>query len=276
MADYTLIDEYLGELRRETRWLCDAEEIAEEVADHLLEAVDRRIKLGVDRLTAQRRVLLEFGDPQLVGRAFASSRTGGAAMPTRFTRRAGYALITSAFLWVAGMALGYASDIANRTRPWEGLPQILYMIGSFVLVLAGMLGAAGILGVNRRHGGSLGIRGRLGFWLFSIAGITVFATWFWGAWATALGLGAVAIGSSLIGSGIAPRSSGVLISAGGILAAVGLWSLQFVNTEVSLGDTAVQLVLYAGVLVFATGLAVLGHWMANEDVVDSPERMAAV
>lgn len=274
MADYTLIDEYIGQLQRETRWLRDAEKIAEEVADHLLEAVEQRIDRGIDRLTAQRRALTEFGDPAIVGRAFASSRTGGAAMPTQFTRRAGYALIASAFLWIGGGAIQYASDVADRTRPWEGLPQTLYMVGAFVLVGAGLLGAAGVLGVNRRHGGSLGVRARIGFWLYLIAGITVFATWFWGAWATALGIGAALIGSALIGSGIAPRSSGILISIGGIVAAVGLWSLQFTNTEISLGDLPVQLVLYAGIIVFASGQVILGRWMATEEVVEDPESMA--
>lgn len=274
MANYTLIDEYLGELRRETRWLRDAEEIAEEVADHLLEAVEKGIDRGLDRLSAQRTALDEFGDPELVGRAFASSRTGGAAMPTHFTRRAGYALIASGFLWVAGMALGYASDLADRTRPWEGFPQMLYMIGALILVLAGLLGAAGILGVNRRHGGTLGLRGRIGFWLFLLAGITVFATWVWGIWATALGLGAASIGSAVIGSGIAPRLSGVLVSSGGVLAAVGLWSLQFLNSEIALDETASQVVLYVGILLLAAGLVILGRWMANEEIVDVPEPMA--
>lgn len=274
MAEYTLIDEYLGQLRKETRWLRDAEEIAEEVADHLLEAVEQRIERGVDRLTAQRRALTEFGDPDLVGRAFASSRTGGAAMPTQFTRRAGYALIVSAFLWVGGLAIQYASHVADRTRPWEGLPQTLYMIGAFVLVAAGLLGAAGVLGVNRRHGGSLGLPARIAFWLFLIAGITVFATWFWGAWATALGIGAALIGTAIMGSAIAPRSSGILIALGGVVGVVGLWSLQFTNSEISLDDSSSQLVLYSGMLVFAVGQAMLGRWMATEEVFEDSEPIA--
>lgn len=195
-------------------------------------------------------------------------------MPTQFTRRAGYALIASAFLWMGGGAIQYAADAADRTQPWEGLPQTLYMIGAIALVLAGLLGSAGILGVNRRHGGALGLRGRIGFWLFLIAGVTVFATWAWGVWATALGLGAVLVGSALIGSGIAPRSSGVWMSSGGIVAVVGLWSLQFLNTEISLGDSPVQLVLYAGILLFAVGQAVLGRWMATEEVLDKSEPVA--
>lgn len=274
MADYILIDQYLGRLRQETRWLQDAEEIAEEVADHLLEAVEQRIDRGLDRLTAQRRALTEFGDPDLVGRAFASSRTGGAAMPTQFTRRAGYALIASAFLWLGGLGIHYAADVADRTRPWEGLPQTLYMIGALVLVAAGLLAAAGILGVNRRHGGSLGLRGRMAFWLYLIAGITVFATWFWGAWATALGIGAALIGTALIGSGIAPRSSGVLIAIGGVVSVVGLWSLQFTNTEISLDDSPVRLVLYAGMIILLAGHTVLGLWLSREEVSEESEPMA--
>lgn len=274
MADHILIDRYLGELRDETRWLRDAEEIAEEVADHLLEAVEKRIERGLDHLTAQKSALREFGDPALVGRAFASSRAGGAAMPTQFTRRAGYALIISAFLWVAGMAIQFASYLADQTRPWEGLPQALYMVGAFVLVAAGLLGAAGVLGVNRRHGGSLGITARIGFWLFLVAGITVFATWFWGAWATALGVGAAMIGSALIGSGIAPRSAGILIGGGGVISALSIWSLELIRPEISFDDTPAILVHYAGLLLFVTGEVVLGRWMATEEVVDEPERIA--
>lgn len=195
-------------------------------------------------------------------------------MPTQFTRRAGYALIGSAFLWIGGSGIQYAADVADRTRSWEGLPRTLYVVGAIVLLSAGLLGSAGILGVNRRHGGGLGLRGRIGFWLFLIAGVTVFATWLWGVWATALGLGAVVVGSALIGSGIAPRSSGVWMSGGGIVAVVGLWSLQFLNTGISLDDSPVQVALYAGILIFAIGQAVLGHWMATEEVLDELEPVA--
>ena len=274
MADYILIDQYLGQLSKEIRWLRDAEEIAEEVADHLLESVEQRVDRGIDRLTAERRALAEFGNPDVVGRAFASSRTGGAAMPTQFTRRAGYALIVSALLWITGLATQYAADVADQTRPWEGLPQTLYMIGALILVAAGLLAAAGILGVNRRHGGSLGLRGRIAFWLYLIAGITVIATWFWGAWATALGVGAALIGTALIGSGIAPRSSGVLIAIGGALAAVGLWSLQFTNTDISSDDSTVRFVLYGGILALLAGHTVLGLWLAKEEVSEEPDPMA--
>ncbi len=39
LAEHAVIDRYLSELEREVRWVRDAEEIIEEVANHLLEAV---------------------------------------------------------------------------------------------------------------------------------------------------------------------------------------------------------------------------------------------
>ena len=155
MAEYAVIDRYLSELEREVRWIRDAEDIIEEVTDHLLEAVAVHTRRGLDRIAAQKRALTEFGDPTLVGRAFASTRSGGIAMPTEFTRRSGVALVASSFLWLAALGFIYWSDVADRTRPWEGLPLALYLIGTFTLMAAGVLLAIGILGINRRHGGAL-------------------------------------------------------------------------------------------------------------------------
>lgn len=118
------------------------------------------------------------------------------------------------------------------------------------------------------------MRARVAFWLYLVAGITVFATWFWGAWATTLGIGATLIGSALIGSAIVPKLSGILILLGGVVAVVGLWSLQFTTSEISLDDSSAQIVLYGGMLVFAVGQTVLGLWMAREEVFEESEPMA--
>lgn len=263
MAHYTLIDEYLVQLRQETRWLRDAEDIAEEAADHLLEAVERRIGLGVGRVTAQRRALEEFGDPEIVGRAFASSRTGGAAMPTPFTRRAGYALIISAFLWVGGVGFMVAADYANFA---------LYLAGVFAVFAAVLLGAVGILGVNRRHGGALGLPARIGFWLFLLTAIMFIpANAYaipWEVFMTAFTLGAVLVGAALTRSDIAPRISGALIGVGAVVLFGGFWLGEEFNSDVA------TFVGYAAVLAFPLGQAVLGRWMATEDV-DEPEPLVA-
>lgn len=259
MADYPLIDEYVGQLREETRRLRDTEEIAEEVADHLLEAVNRRIDRGAGRMAAQRRALTEFGDPEIVGRAFASSRTGGAAMPTQFTRRAGYALIISAFLWVAGAASFLASDGESFT---------LYLIGASAVLVAFLLGAVGILGVIRRHGGSLGWPAKIGFGLFLVAAVTFIpANTYalpWEVSLTALAVGAVLVGTAVTRSDVAPPISGVLLAVGAPVLVGGVSLGEIFNT------TASTFVGYTALVAFALGEAVLGRWMATEDV-DEPE-----
>ena len=237
MADHALIDRYLGELHREVRWIRDAEEIIEEVADHLLEAMTTHIQRGLDRIAAQTRALSEFGDPALVGQTFASSRSGGIAVPTQFTYRAGYALITSSVLWLVAMGFIYWSD--TIAGPWEGLPQQLFLTGALTLVAAGVTLVAGIVGINRRHGGALGIAGRVAFWLAVVTAVTAFGSWFWAPWLTALGIGAVILAVALNDSDIAPRTAGRLIGLGGAIAAGSAWAFQLATPEVQLGNSAV-------------------------------------
>ena len=83
MAEHAMIDRYLSELEREVRWFRDAEEILEEVADHLLEAVAVHTRHGLDRIAAQKRA-----QHVLILRAFATApqslwaSSTGATLPT--------------------------------------------------------------------------------------------------------------------------------------------------------------------------------------------------
>lgn len=274
MAEHALIDQYLDALEREVRWTRDVDEILAEVADHLLEAVAVNLRRGLDRAAAQRRALTEFGDPALVGRAFAETRSGGIAMPTPFTRRSGVALIASSLLWLAGLALFVGADLADRSRPWEGLPQTLYSIGTLILITAGALLCIGILGMNSRHGGALGTGGRVAFWLAALTTVTAVASWMWGVWLTALGLGAVALAINVLRSGIAPRTPGLLVGFGGASAAVTAWVLQLTMDEVDLG--ILTTVILVEVAVYAAGLALLGAWMRGEAPVEQPGSAALV
>lgn len=274
MAEHAVIDRYLSELEHEVRWFRDAEEILEEVADHLLEAVAVHTRRGLDRVAAQKRALTEFGDPTLVGRAFASMRSGGIAMPTQFTRRSGVALVASSFLWLAGLAFTYWSDLADRTRPWEGLPLALWMIGAFTLMAAGVLLAVGILGINRRHGGALGGTGRLAFWIAVFTTITAFGAWVWGVWLTALGVGAVVLAIALSRSDIAPKTSGMLVGIGGAFASGAAWIFQLTTPEVNLGSGAVTAWIFAGLAIYSVGLASLGVWLKTEEAVDQTDPIA--
>lgn len=274
MAEYAVIDRYLSELEREVRWIRDAEDIIEEVADHLLEAVAVHTRRGLDRIAAQKRALTEFGDPTLVGRAFASTRSGGIAMPTEFTRRSGVALVASSFLWLAALGFIYWSDVADRTRPWEGLPQALYLVGSFTLMAAGALLAIGILGLNRRHGGALGNPGRLAFWIAALTSVTAFGSWAWGVWLTLFGIGAIVLAIAVHRSEIAPRTASLLVGIGGGLAAGAAWVFQLTSETVNLGLGAFTAWIFAGLVIYSLGLASLGVWLKTEEPVDQPDPIA--
>ena len=274
MAEYAVIDRYLSELEREVRWIRDAEDIIEEVTDHLLEAVAVHTRRGLDRIAAQKRALTEFGDPTLVGRAFASTRSGGITMPTEFTRRSGVALVVSSFLWLAALGFIYWSDVADRTRPWEGLPLALYLIGTFTLMAAGVLLAIGILGINRRHGGALGNTGRLAFWIAALTSVTAFGSWAWGVWLTLFGIGAIVLAIAVHRSEIAPRTATFLVSIGGGLAAGAAWVFQLTSETVNLGSGGFTVWIFAGLVIYSFGLASLGVWLKTEEPVDQPDPIA--
>ena len=192
-------------------------------------------------------------------------------MPTIFTRRSGIALVVSGFFWLVGLAFIYWADVADRARPWEGLPQTLFMIGTFTLMAAGGLVAVGILGMNRRHGGALGNTGRFAFWIAVLVTITALASWFWGLWLTALAVGAVVLAITVHSSDIAPRTPGLLIGIGGASAAAAAWVFQLASGEVVLGSGAFTAAIFAGLAIYSIGLASLGTWLSTEEHVDQPD-----
>ena len=56
---------------------------------------------ALDPATAQRHVLDRFGDATLVANAFATTASGGTAMPTRLTRTAGSFALIASIAWIA-------------------------------------------------------------------------------------------------------------------------------------------------------------------------------
>src|SRR5262245_37733318 len=116
MAEHDLIDGYRSALLRRLRFKSNVDEIADEVEDHLRSAVERLVRLGNDRDTAQRITLARFGDPVLVARSFATTTTGGLCMPTRFTRTAGYIAIAAAIAWMAAGAFSVFGQTSMVTE----------------------------------------------------------------------------------------------------------------------------------------------------------------
>ena len=275
MAEYQLIDAYLGELGRSVGRIRHAEEILEEVADHLLEAVAMQTRRGLDLATAQRRALHEFGDPDLVGSAFASSLDGGIAVPTQFTKRAGVGLVVSSALWMLGFAGLFWSSVLDRTRPWEGMPQVAYTIGATGLGVAAILYVIGIAALNRRHGGTLGAYGRAAFWLGIPTAFVIQAAWAWGVWSTGFAIVGILLALGLTGAGLAPRPASILIGLGALLTPAVLWMFQLSGTDLSLGDGPATVGVIAGVAIFAAGLFQVGQWLRSEVPVDEPNNLAA-
>lgn len=274
MAEHILIDDYLGQLGREVGRMRHAEDIITEVADHLLEAVAMHAQRGLDHVAAQRQALLEFGEPELVGTAFASTGSGGIAVPTQFTRRAGIALIVSSVLWLAGLAGLYISDVLDRTRPWEGSPQIAYGIGANTMTIAAILLVIGVAGLNRRHGGELGTLGRIAFWVGLPTAFLAQAPWAWGLWSAGLAIVGLTLAVALASAGLVPRTAAWMIGAGAAGVPAALWAFNLAEPEIEFGGGLPTAIAAIGLAVLCVGLAQVGGWLRSETPVDDPSHMA--
>jgi len=165
MADHALINSYLDELRHMLRRSSEADDIVAEVADHLLEGVFRRREQGLALLVAERSVLTEFGDPMLVGRAFVSSKHGGIAVPTTFTKKAGLLGILAAVLFVGAALAKVVDNATNKTQDWDAP---WFNVSFFFFPAAGLLLVALVVGLNRRHGGALSGLGRTATYVLGV------------------------------------------------------------------------------------------------------------
>ncbi|HUG75652.1 MAG TPA: permease prefix domain 1-containing protein [Acidimicrobiia bacterium] len=272
MADHAMIDAYLGSLRREMGRIAQAEAILDEVTDHLLEAVAANLRSGLDGPEAEARVLSEFGDPRLVGRALASTTTGGIAVPTNFTRRSGVFLIVSSALWLASFAFLYASDVADRSGPWEGTPQNLFLAAQSLLIAAAATLFVGVVGLVRRHGGMMGIAGRVATLLAILLVLAAPVAWATGLWSTILAALGLAL---LIGVGkatLAPRAAGTMIAIGAVATSALFWWFE---VRMDPGSDAlfggwVVLALFVAFGLMSTGLATVGLWLRSERPADVP------
>jgi len=158
VADYALIDGYLDSMRSSIRWRRDLDDVIAEIEDHLISATETFEKRGSDRVNAQQRTLDGFGDPKVLAVAFASTPTGGIAVPTTFTNSAGMAAIVSAVAWIIGlaaMAIAAVLPDATRVDPTEFVANgqtIFFILGSISLLAGGALMFITMIGLYQRHG----------------------------------------------------------------------------------------------------------------------------
>lgn len=268
-----MIDSYLAELRRTLARHRDVDDLVDEVADHLLSSVDDWRQRGHDADAAERRTLETFGEPSLVARIYASERHGGFAMPTRFTHAAGTLLIVAGTAWISSFVLLILSSIAERTRPWEGLPMLLYQFGAAALLLGALAMAAGLSGVYVRHrrGGPLPI---LALALLALGMLATSVAWAVWLWVPLVGVGAALLAIWLRRREMAPRGAVLWLGVGGAAAVVSIVALAPTGGLDGVGTAWLVslLVLSTALTAFATGVIGLGRWLRSERPLDDPEQ----
>ena len=285
VADYALIDGYLESMRSSIRWRRDLDDVIAEIEDHLISATERFEARGSDRVNAQQRTLDEFGDPKVLAVAFASTPTGGIAVPTTFTKSAGLFAILSAVAWIIGLvAVAIAAGLpdATGTDPDQFVANgqtIVFIIGSMSMLVAGSLMFVTMIGLYRRHG-SLGILGIAGLGITGLGVFTLLIVWAFAVWMTLIGVGVLLFAISLLRRDLSPRLWTVIWGGGMAIGAI-TW---YVLRALEVGDVdqwgdyplAVAFALPIGVIIMAIGLAGIGSWLRSEEPVDIDNDSAAI
>ena len=282
MSCYGLIAAYLDELGASMRWHRDVDDILAETDDHLRSAVERRVSDGLDSDGAQREVLQRFGDATAVARAFATTRSGRLALPTRSTRDASVLADICAGLWLAFPGVwhlgGWLYDRLddNGAADEVGSPAQLALMGVMAITL---LSAAGLLLVTTlalrdRHGG-FGLVGTAGIAGIGLGSVATLFGWFFIGWGGLLIAGTALVAIDLRRRGIAPKSAALTTGSG--LAIGGLaWSvLRFIEVGSPDQHGAYPIANAAGLtvgpVVLAIGLIGLGRWLASEEPIELPD-----
>jgi hypothetical protein len=277
VANYALIDGYLESMRSSIRWRRDLDDVIAEIEDHLISATERFEEHGSNRVRAQQRTLDEFGDPKVLAVAFASTPTGGIAVPTTFTQSAGLLAIVSAAAWIVGLvAIAISAGLPDATGvdPTEFVANsqtIVFIIGSMSLLAAGALMLAAMMGLYRRHG-SLGVLGITGLGITGLGVVTLLIAWAFALWMSLIGLGVLLFAISLLRRDISPRIWTVVWGGGMAIGATTWWVIRLmeVGTPDQWGDypLAVAFGLPIGVTIMAIGLIGIGRWLRSEEPVD--------
>ncbi len=276
MGDFSLIDSYLDDFSKAVSWRPDSDDVVAELTDHLMVSVEREIAFGADSVDAQRRSLNKFGEPRIVSRAFASTHTGGVAVPTEKTKRyglfgmigAGSMLVFLIMFLVQTVPMLESAGLTGADlEPWP-----LWVTVSFV-------GFAGIpllvLGVKDRHGGTMGRWAWVAFGLAVAGAIAMIAPWMVPAGALLGGLGALISGAHMLGEGRSPRLASVLFASGLLISLVAWLVLDLAGAGVRdyWGDLVLpRVVAYSAITVlFVPGYFLIGRWLYSETPIDEAE-----
>jgi hypothetical protein len=264
-----VIDACLHRLRRSLQWRSDVDDILAEMEDHLQEAVSRLVDRGMDPGDAAAMALASFGEPDSVARSFARTPSGGIAVPTRLTRRAGAVAHAAAGMWIlAAMLTPLATDFVV---PWQ---QSYYLVWSASVVLAALATTVAVSGLLVRSAAGLRWAGpSLGLLILG-TGAFIVGTWLW-----QLGAGLLALGALLALA--RARAAGLRLSTLDWLV-VGPPVGAVAQIVVDRLDGGVMNAALAGVLGFgiaavanAAALVRLGWWLRSETPADLDDAQIA-
>jgi len=252
-------DQYIASVRASLACFARARELAEEVAGHLDESTAHLEWRGMSHDEAVAEAINRLGSPLEIAAAFAENREP-LAVPTRFTRAVGWLAMLALPAWTAAFAFMLASDLAERTRDWEAMPQDLWyagmlamMVGSVALLVAG-------LGLSRRLGG-LGLTGTVCVALLSVVVLATPLAWFVPGWASVM-----AIALSLLSFRLRARRSGFAVYAA--IAAAG--PAGALTTFLAIGDAGAWSLAFGFMLVPGVAIALLGYRLVREPAIPVP------
>ncbi len=287
MADDSLIDAYLADLRSSVSWHRDADDIVAEAEDHLLSTVERLVASGVEVKEAQRRALERFGEPAMVACSHALTRSGRMAIPTQSTRDAGVVGVIGGAVWLAYPVVwflgGWLYDRVGDKSPGDGVGSpaqlaVMLVIGGTLLAATGLLLVTAFM-LHERQGG-FGLPGRLGIGASGLAVAASLFGWFYIGWGSAVVVGTALVSIELWRGGLAPKVW-VLATGGGMAAGALLWGVlrvaQVGNPD-RYGEYLIANVtgLIVGPVILGAGLIGLGRWLGNETPVDVAAAQASV
>jgi hypothetical protein len=271
MAKYAMIDGYLDTMRTEIRWRRDLDDVVVEMEDHLYSTVEGMLATGLEPEAAQRETLERFGEPKLLAALYASSNSGGIAVPTRTTIRAGTLALAAAALWLVAVAVNWfdtVRDSGGDDSDWY----VWYIVWTALVGAAGVLGVFVMIALGKRHGG-FGAAGLIALVITSLGVLfSIGVAWASPAWMAVIGIGYLITGIKVWIGGLAPKASTALFSMG-MLLGVGAFIVADalkIGTPDSYGDYPVSWIVghAVGFGLTALGLIGLGLWLKNEQPAD--------
>lgn len=170
--------------------------------------------------------------------------------------------------WVVVASAWFASMLLERTRPWEGIPQQLFMLGAAALLGTGVV--VFLIVLEARHEAGRPVLAKVGMVLLALGVAASFIAWAVPFWAAVYGVGMTVLAVA----GLLRRTTGLLAASflGSVVAHVVMTALK-VGTPDAYGDYGVAGA--AAVLLATIGPALALGQLARETSEPGEPAMAA-